>query len=79
MRRRHRLPGARASGERQLGRELFAVTIVGESHTFSPNEEYWIPYDHGNAFADWHYAEWGSATCTVREGVDPVCRPGAPA
>jgi hypothetical protein len=45
-------------------RELFATTILGESHTFSPNEEYWIPYDRNVTSELWHYAEYG--LCELR-------------
>lgn len=43
----------------QWDRELFATTILSERHTFSPNEEYWIPYDRGVTSELWHYAEYG--------------------
>jgi hypothetical protein len=52
-------------------RELFATRILGESHTFSPNEEYWIPYDLNVTSALWHLMQAG------RSGPSPTFIPEA--
>jgi hypothetical protein len=57
-------------------RELFAVRILGESHTFSPNEEYWIPYDRNITTELWHYAEYGLCELRMREGSSLLMQAG---
>jgi hypothetical protein len=69
-------------------RELLAVEVLGERHTFSPNEEYWVPYDLDVTSALWHYAEYGlcelrmPANSTIllqagRSGAEPTYIPDA--
>lgn len=57
-------------------RELFATRILGESHTFSPNEEYWIPYDRNVTSALWHYAEYGLCELHMPEGSTLLMQAG---
>jgi hypothetical protein len=57
-------------------RELFATRILGESHTFSPNEEYWIPYDRNVTSALWHYAEYGLCELHMPNGSTLLMQAG---
>lgn len=43
-------------------RETYSTTMAGESHTWSPNEEYWILYHENN------YADWGSCDLHLQDG-----------
>lgn len=43
-------------------RELYVETLLGETLTWSPNEEYWILYYDNN------YAEWGVCSQVLKNG-----------
>lgn len=43
-------------------RTLYVATLLGETHTFSPNSEYWILYHNNN------YADWGACDLHLRDG-----------
>jgi len=57
-------------------RELFAATVLGERHTFSPNEEYWIPYDRNITSELWHYAEYGLCELHMPNGSTLLLQAG---
>lgn len=43
-------------------RGTYTETIARETHTWSPNEEYWILYDNNN------FADWGSCALHLEDG-----------
>ncbi|MDW5595802.1 hypothetical protein VSS74_15750 [Conexibacter stalactiti] len=43
-------------------RNPYTTTLAGESHTWSPNEEYWILYHENN------YADWGACDLHLSDG-----------
>ena len=51
-------------------RGLFAERVLGETHTFSPNSEYWIPYYNNN------YAEWGLCDLHMVDGDSILLQAG---
>lgn len=57
-------------------RRLFAETVRGEAHRFSPNEEYWITYDKDVTSAEWHYDEWGLCELVLVEGSTILLQAG---
>ncbi|MDO8189568.1 hypothetical protein Q5424_28520 [Conexibacter sp. JD483] len=43
-------------------KQTYVETLAGESHTWSPNSEYWILYDNNN------YADWGGCDLHLADG-----------
>jgi hypothetical protein len=51
-------------------RGLFVERLLGETHTFSPNSEYWIPYHQNN------YADWGICDLHLTDGQTVLMQAG---
>lgn len=51
-------------------RQLFIETVLGETHTYSPNQEEWIVY-HGH-----NYADWGACDLHLTEGDSILLQAG---
>lgn len=62
LRRRHRHQATELATSGNWDRNPYATTIAGESHTWSPNDEYWILYHDNN------YADWGSCQLHLQDG-----------
>jgi hypothetical protein len=51
-------------------RGLYIEEILGETHTWTPNEEYWIPYHENN------YADWGICDLHLENGDELLIQAG---
>jgi hypothetical protein len=51
-------------------RQLFITTVLGETHSYSPNSEEWILY-HGH-----NYADWGACDLHLTEGDSILLQAG---